>query len=232
MVKSAYVIQHIGFEDLGSLENVLQGSGYSIKYFDAAYDDIKAIDPDLLIILGGPVGVYDNQDYSFIDNEISLLKNRINDNKPTLGICLGAQLIAKALGAKVYFGGVKEIGWGPITLTESGNNSFFKHLIGDDVSVLHWHGDTFDLPQSAVLCAKTDTYPNQGFVYKNNILALQFHPEVTEKGMERWFVGHANEINACKLSIAKLREDTHKYANTLQLRSAMFFREWLERVEK
>ena len=106
-------LQHLAFEDLGALEDVFYQLGYRVRYFEAGVDDLtKAMqDTGLTIILGGPIGVYDTEDYPFLQREIDLLKVRLEKNLPTLGICLGAQLIAHALGAKVYAGHAKEIGW-------------------------------------------------------------------------------------------------------------------------
>lgn len=233
--KEAHVIRHIAFEDLGSFEAILNDRGYSIRYLDAGYDDlnlIKNYKSDLLIVLGGPIGVYDHKDYPFLETEILILKNRIEKDLPTLGICLGAQLIARALGAEVYSGDVKEIGWSKLKLTNEGNNNYFKYLSQNEGEVLHWHGDTFHLPEGAKLQASTDIYVNQAFTYGENILALQFHTEVTERGMEKWFIGHANEISSAKeIDIAKLRGDTKKYVNSLVMNSHLFLNVWLDNVE-
>lgn len=231
MQKKVYVIRHVAFEDLGSFESILKDFGYSISYFEAGFDDISFMhmdQPDLLIVLGGPIGVYDEADYPFISEEIAILKDRIFKDLPALGICLGAQLIAKSLGSKVYSGSAgKEIGWSPLILSERGNKNYFRYLDSSATSVLHWHGDTFDLPDGAVLQASTSKYKNQAFTYGNNILALQFHPEITTRGMEKWFIGHANELSSMKISVQKLREDTKYHADALMRSSNPFMREWL-----
>ena len=113
--------------------------------------------------MGGPISVYDDSDYPFIQDELALLQTRIKSGLPTLGICLGAQLIAKALGANVYTGSVKEIGWFPIALTEMGQSNYFRHLGEDNMPLFHWHGDTFDLPAGAVLQASTHALSQSSF---------------------------------------------------------------------
>ena len=136
--KTIYAIQHLAFEDLGSLEDVFYQLGFRVRYFEAGIDDLtKALDYEgLTIILGGPIGVYETEDYPFLQQEIDLLKVRLEKNLPTLGICLGAQLIAHALGARVYSGHEKEIGWSPLEIRFATNN-ILKPLAY--TSVLHWH---------------------------------------------------------------------------------------------
>lgn len=234
--KRAHVIRHVAFEDLGILDEILKKHAYAIQYFEAGYDDLMVVydlQPEMLIVLGGPIGVYDQIDYPFLQTETYILKNRIEKDLPTLGICLGAQLIASALNSKVFSGGKKEIGWSGLKLTEEGKNNYFKYLDGSLTSVLHWHGDTFNLPTGAKSQASTDIYDNQAFTYGRNILALQFHPEITELGMEKWFIGHANEIASTgSINVAQLRSDTKKYSHNLGQNSKVFFDEWISSLEK
>ncbi len=229
----ARVITHVAFEDLGSFGQILRESGFELAYLNAASDDLDAVKPetdDLLVVLGGPISVNDVGEYPFLETEIGLLKKRLAADRPTLGICLGAQLIARALDAKVYPGQQKEIGWSPLQLSTAGSRSALRHLVGDGVSVLHWHGETFDLPPEAELLASTGLYENQAFAF-GRALALQFHPEVTARGLEQWFVGHIAEIHQTDgISVNQLREDTARFADTLQVRAYRFFTEWLEQV--
>ena len=231
--RKAWAITHVAFEDLGSFEQILKEEGFEIEYLNAAVDDLSDISPetdDLVIILGGPISVNDIDEYPFIQTELEMLTERLKADKPTLGICLGAQLIAKALGAKVYPGQHKEIGWSPIHLDEAGSRSALRHLVGEGVCVLHWHGETFDIPEYAEHLASSELYPNQAFSY-GNTLALQFHPEVTARALEQWYVGHTCEIHQIDgISVNKLRDDTHQFADTLQARAYTFFSEWLEQV--
>lgn len=231
--RKAWAITHVAFEDLGSFEQILKEEGFEIEYLCAATDDLDEISPDtddLLIILGGPISVNDAAEYPFIQAELELLTERLKADKPTLGICLGAQLIARALGANVYPGQHKEIGWSPIRLDEAGSRSALRHLVGDGVCVLHWHGETFDLPEYAEHLASTGYYPNQAFS-QGKALALQFHPEVTRRGLEQWYIGHTGEIHQTSgISVNQLRDDAEKYADTLQARAYSFLTEWLEQV--
>ena len=231
--KLARAITHVAFEDLGSFEQILREADYEVDYVSATSGELDEIRPeadDLLVVLGGPISVNDIAEYPFLGLELEILEKRLAANRPTLGICLGAQMIAAALGAKVYPGQRKEIGWSPIQLTDAGSRSALRHLVGVGVNVLHWHGETFDIPEGAEHLASSALYPNQAFSH-GNALALQFHPEVTARGLEQWFIGHTAEIHQTDgVSVNQLREDTALYADTLQARAYGFFSEWLEHV--
>lgn len=212
--KTIYAIQHLAFEDLGALEDVLYELGFRVRYFEAGVEDLsKALEyTGLTIILGGPIGVYEANDYPFLQQEIDLLKLRLDKKLPTLGICLGAQLIAHALGAKVYAGHVKEIGWSTLDIRYA-NQNLLAPLA--NTPVLHWHGDTFDLPEQATLLASSNIYSNQAFQIGSNILALQFHIEVANESLEKWLIGHSCELRKASINISQLRQDNLKYAPNL-----------------
>ena len=222
-------LRHVAFEDLGLLAPLLAQRGHSVSYVDVPTADLDAVDvlaPDLLVVLGGPIGVYESDKYPFIDRELEWLTKRIAAGRPLLGLCLGSQLIARALGARVYPSGVKEIGWAPVTLTAAGAASCLRHLAG--TPVLHWHGDTFDLPDGAVHLASTAVCRNQAFAFGEHTLALQFHAETAGRALEAWFVGHTCELAATKgLSVAALRAATLRHSPLLIERGSACFREWL-----
>ncbi len=233
-MKHAIAIRHVHFEDLGSLAEILTENDFKIQYLEAGIDDLSSIDPlqaDLLIILGAPIGVYETDNYPFLKDEIALLQARLTNDLPTLGICLGAQLMAAALGAKVYPGKFKEIGWSPLTLKPIAKENYFTHLAAKKTSVLHWHGDTFDLPHNANLLASTELYANQAFSYGNNALALQFHPEVLPEKMEHWYIGHAVELARTQsMTIKQLRQDTQKLGSQLTKQAKLFWQGWLQTI--
>jgi GMP synthase (glutamine-hydrolysing) len=187
---------------------------------------------DLLVVLGGPIGVYDEQDYPFLKDEKACIAHRLKAQKPTLGICLGAQLMAAALGARVYPGtNGAEIGWTAIKAPAGSQTpEWFAPLLGAGVSLLHWHGDTFDLPSGAQHLASTDRYPNQAFSIGNYGLALQFHPEVTVTGLERWYVGHVCELHHADISVTSLRSSAHLFGPALAEAAKTFWKLWLDSV--
>jgi GMP synthase (glutamine-hydrolysing) len=232
----ALVFSHVPFEDLGSLEPELIRRGFSIRTVDVAtarFPIPAAQDCDLLIVMGGPIGVCDSAGYPFLTAEIESIRQRLAARKPTLGICLGAQLMAAALGARVYPGSKgPEIGWFPIYHPASSEPvpTWFAPLLSDGLALFHWHGDTFDLPAGARLLARSDLYANQAFAVGDYGLALQFHPEVTASGLERWYVGHACELHQKRISVAQLRADAHTHAPALLTAATQFFQLWLDYI--
>lgn len=232
--KSVIGIRHVPFEDLDSFAPILKAHNYEIAYREVAVDDLSNPDlasADLLVVLGGPIGVYEERRYPFLRDELALIEKRLARGRPTLGICLGAQLMARAMGAKVYPGGFKEIGWARLVLTEEGRHSCLGRL-GPQDRVLHWHGDTFDLPEGATRLASTLRTPNQAFAVGSSALGLQFHLEATVRGLERWFVGHAFEISATqRVSVSKLRADTVRFAPMLEPHAQACLNVWLDGLE-
>lgn len=185
---------------------------------------------DLLVVLGGPIGAYEDDRYPFLADELNILKRRLRAGRPALGICLGAQLMARALGARVYPGPAKEIGWSLLTLTEAGRSSPLRHL--SETSVLHWHGDTFDLPVGARLLASTPICANQAFAIGSRALALQFHGETEGGDIERWLIGHACEIAAAGLDPRSIRADTERNGERLRTAGSRVFTEWLTGLDR
>ncbi len=230
-LKTAQAIRHIGFEDLGSFALPLRAAGYDIEYIDVAERDAAQLDPlaaDLLVILGGPIGVYDHDAYPVVADEIGLLRSRLAADRPTLGICLGAQLMAAALGSRVYPGPVKEIGWSKLNLSDLAAPNPVAAL--RDLPVLHWHGDTFDLPEGSTLLASTALCTNQAFSRGPNVLGLQFHPEVLGARFEHWLLGHANELATAGIDPVTLRSDAARYAGDLETAGAAMLTGWLSHL--
>lgn len=227
------VFSHVPFEDLGTLEPRLLERGFEIDTIDvttARFPLPQADACDLLIVLGGPIGVYDAPAYPFLTAEARCIRQRLASRRPTLGICLGAQLMASALGARVYPGERgSEIGWFPIHPPAGlAPPPWFKFLFHSGLNLFHWHGDTFDKPAQTINLALTQLYQHQAFAVGNFALALQFHPEVTVEGLERWYVGHACELSANKISVSELRAAATRHAPALAEAAGQFWNGWLD----
>lgn len=232
-MKSAVAIRHVGFEDLGAFAPALRAAGYQVHYRDIGEQELSSPEPekaDLLILLGGPIGAYEDHAYPFLAEEIGILEQHLAANRPTLGICLGAQLIARAAGAQVFPSGVKEIGFAPIRLTQAGQSSCLAPF-ADEPMTLHWHGDTFDLPAGAARLASTDLCENQAFAMGPNIIGFQFHPEASAKGFEKWLVGHAAELAAARIDVPRLRSEAQTYGAELERKAQAVLSAWLGGLE-
>jgi GMP synthase (glutamine-hydrolysing) len=233
--RRALVLSHLSFEDIGSLDVPLRERGFDIETVDVAtacFPLQQAESCDLLVVLGGPIGVYDQQNYPFLKDEVACIGRRLAARKPILGICLGAQLMAAALNARVYPGQHgTEIGWSPLQAAPDTNSpEWFGPLLASGLSLFHWHGDTFDLPPGALHLAKTEVYANQAFTIGDFALGLQFHPEVTAVGLERWYVGHVCELNHAGISASSLRSSAREHAAALEKAAAHFWNLWLDSI--
>ena len=177
MPRTGLIIRHVPHEGIAGYRAPIEAAGYALDRIDVDDPGFGAVDlsePDLLIMMGGPMGVYENELYPWIACQTRRLARRLEAGRPTLGVCFGAQMMAAAMGARVYAGPAKEVGFFPLAAVDQA--SPLRHLQG--VAVLHWHGDTFDLPGDVELLASTAAYPHQAFRRGPNILALQFHAEM------------------------------------------------------
>ncbi len=199
MVRTVLALRHVAFEDAGLLAPLLAQRGAALTYAEAPTMDwagLDALTPDVLVVLGGPIGVYETGAYPFLELEIAAIRARLEADRPTLGVCLGAQLMARALGAQVRPGPVKEIGYAPVQLTQAGAASPLAALADAEGRVLHWHGDQMDAPAGCDVLAHNVVTPVQAFARGSRQLGLQFHIETPPDALEAWLVGHAAEIAA------------------------------------
>jgi GMP synthase (glutamine-hydrolysing) len=230
--KLALAIRHVHYENCGTLEDVLHERGFTVRYVEAGFEPLSDIDlssADLLVSLGGPMAAYHEPRHPWIKDELRLIERAIARLKPTLGICFGAQLVARALGARVYPAPTFELGWKPLLLTEEGKSSSMSQLAPETaVSLLHWHAESFDLPAQATLLASTPGVPHQIFEWGNHVIGFQCHPEFRATDIESWLIGHAFEITgSVEVGAEQLRRDTARFAPGLVRQAREAFGDWL-----
>lgn len=231
-MKKALIIRHVPFEDFGILEPELVKMGFQLQYIEAPLTDFTQFIPmdyDLLIVLGAPIGAFDDQLYPFLAQELAFIKSYLETEKPLLGICLGAQLIARLFRAKVYPMQHKEIGFSTLSINQEIPHNPLSSL--ENIPVLHWHGDQFDIPNECQPLASSQLCPNQAFTYKNHVLALQFHMEADPSRIEQWLVGHSNELMNAKIDLHQLREDAKKYSQLLTQAGKTTFLKWFTQFQ-
>jgi len=185
------VLQHMSFEGPGMIGEWAVEQGYSMNRVHLYAGDPlpKWEETDMLIIMGGPMGVGDAEKYTWMPTEFEFIRLAIQRKVPVVGICLGAQFIAHVLGARVYRNKESEIGWFPLTNVDEA----FRAAMGvDDLTTFHWHGDTFDLPEGTRRLASSEATPNQAFIYGKHVLGLQFHVEVLPSSITD-FLDHLGE---------------------------------------
>lgn len=227
-MKTAVAFRHVPFEDLGTLAEVLHAHGYHWRYIDTPVSTLTHLDPldaDLLVVLGGPIGAYEEDLYPFLKQELHHIRQRLAQGKPVLGICLGAQLMARALGAEVAPMGVKEIGYAPVSVTANAQRALLSPL--DNLPVLHWHGDRFVIPDGATHLASSRVCDNQAFMVGPHALAFQFHPEVSPVALEGWLVGHACELALAGIDPRELRRQAALYSPALVTATQQVIGGWL-----
>ncbi|WBX83948.1 glutamine amidotransferase [Sphingosinicella microcystinivorans] len=229
-MKSALIIRHVPYEGVAGFRKPIKDAGYvvdRIDVTDAAFSSVDLSAPDLVIMMGGPMGVYEAEQYPWISCQLRRLAWRLEADGPTLGVCFGAQMMAAALGARVYAGPVKEVGFKPVTISDAGASSPLRHV--HDVSVLHWHGDTFDLPRGVDLLASSDAYAHQAFRRGPNLLALQFHAEMGEDPrFDAWIDEWPESVLEAGKDIEAMRREHDELGPVAVAAGRRMIEEWLE----
>lgn len=227
-MKTALIIRHVPVEGVAGFRAPIEAAGYQVDRIDVCDPHFSTLDlcePDLLIMMGGPMGVYEQDRHPWIACQLRRLAMRLERNRPTLGVCLGAQMIAGALGARVFPGPAKEVGFHPLALSSDARESPLRHLEG--VAVLHWHGDTFELPAGAERLASSEFYTNQAF-RRGNTLALQFHAEMGEdERFESWLEKWPDAVTAAGGTVEGLRADHVRLGPRLVSAGRAMIAEWL-----
>jgi len=192
-----HYFQHVPFEGLALIESWAQDRGHEVQgtqLYDTHHRLPALEDYEALVVMGGPMGVYEDQDYPWLAAEKDHIRRAISAHKPVLGGCLGAQLIAHSLGATVKPHSHKEIGWYPITLTERARSHRLFEGLEKDLTVLHWHGDRFEIPDGALPLAQSEACDHQGFLYRDRVLGLQFHIEMEQEAVKKIIAACGHEL--------------------------------------
>lgn len=225
------MLQNEECEHLGVFSKILNQNNISYQYIKLfEQENIPNLkEYAAIIILGGPMNVYEEEKYPFLKKEVSTIKEAMKIKKPILGLCLGAQIIARAAGARVYSGKQKEIGWFTINLTKNGiENKIFKNL-EKQITVFQWHQDTFDIPDNGKKLAASNLFPNQAFSIGDNVYAFQFHLEVTKNMIITWIKRYDEELTSLKNEVYPTEIIKSSEQNILQLnnQASLFFSNFL-----
>lgn len=218
---SVLVIRHQYSVSLFKLETIFKEQGFDYRYVEGYATDLSKIDalePDLLVVLGGSMGVYQAEMYPYLNEEIRILKERVAADRPTLGICLGSQLMAASQGKPVYKGKAgSEMGFKPLQVTAEGMKTPMKYFDAAAGDILQLHGDTFDLPDNATLLASSDLYANQAYRIGKNCFAVQFHPEFDQVGYESLLVELCGQVD-----VPAFREAGKKHLAVMERQTTRF----------
>lgn len=228
-----YALYHAATETLGIIEPLLKEAKLPFKACNLHAGDTLPTDAnsiDGLIVMGGPMNVDETHLYSYLAPEIKLIENVIAAGKPVLGICLGSQLIAKALGEKVYANEHREVGWHPVHLTSAGHEDALFAGSPSHFNVLHWHGDTYNLPSGATHLAFSGKCENQAFRYGNNVYGLQFHLEVDPAMVKSWIQanGSAEYIRGADENPEKILATTDSEFHRLEPLAKKIFKNFFD----
>jgi GMP synthase (glutamine-hydrolysing) len=230
-----FVVQHIECETLGAIADALDGAGISYQYIrpfagDPAPRDMG--DASGLIIMGGPMGVYERDSHPFLTAEMRLIEQALAEQKPILGVCLGSQLLAATLGAAVTRGERKEIGWHPVRLKVASGSDPLWAGVESPFTALHWHGDIFALPHGAVSLASSALTEHQAFRYGENAYGFLFHMEATRAIIEEMVRNFAGELGEAAVDGGEILTRSADYLTRLHAIGNLVFQRWASLVQK
>ena len=223
------VIQHTPFETPGTLAQVAQAAGHALQYVLSYADETVPVNctADALIVMGGPMGVYEDERYPFLAAEIQLIQDALANHLPIIGICLGSQLLATALGGTVTPGERKEIGWLPVTFDNDACQGTIWQNIPNAFTAFHWHGDIFTLPDGARALASSQLTACQAFVYHDNAYGMLFHPEVTTDIIAGMVNAFPEELQETAQSESHIVAGSAEYLSRLQTHATTIFQNWV-----
>lgn len=218
------VVRFVAFEDLGVWEDELTAHGFTVRYLDAGVDDLdRAAHAELAVVLGAPIDADDDTHYPYVADVREVLARRAASDLPTIGICLGAQLMAMALGGGVERG-EREVGWSPLTPTADAEGTPWEELAS--APVLHWHADAIVLPPGATSLASTPATLHQAFA-KGRQVAFQCHPEADPEAIERWLIGHTSDLKTWGIDINDIRAQARTWGDESVAAGIRSLRAWL-----
>ena len=238
--KRAVVLLNERAAHLGNFEPVLREHGYAVEVIDAAAPEAEFSaalaasaehgrhTADLVIVLGSSAGVYEASEHPFIASELAYVRERLAAQRPVLGVCFGSQLVAAALGAEVRPGHLVDVGYRTVVPTDAGRSSPVRHVAG--VPVAEWHGDTFDLPAGTVRLASSEAYENEAFGIGDWLLAVQFHPELTDEMHEEWLASDEEYVTRNGHDPAALRAERDRFGAPMQSASQRMLADFLDRL--
>ncbi|MEW6058162.1 MAG: gamma-glutamyl-gamma-aminobutyrate hydrolase family protein [Bdellovibrionota bacterium] len=232
MKKKVCVVQHAPHEGPGTFGGVLREYGFEIETLFATQAGPQAWEQvsrsSLVLVMGGSMGVYEKDLHSFLRPELAALEKRIREKLPTLGVCLGAQLLAEASGGRAYLSGRREVGWHEVQLTDAGLKDPVLGRLDWSKPVFHWHQDTYDLPGIGVGLANSERFAQQAFRLGENIYGLQFHPEVPQSEVREWVLSEPHLPYGSADGVQSVEEILHGAARHSQAMRELA-RELLER---
>jgi GMP synthase (glutamine-hydrolysing) len=228
---TVYVMQHIHCETPGIISECLKTAGISarsIRTFDGGEIPQSMNEAEGLIVMGGPMSVYDHKQFPFLLEEQRLIEAALKDDKPVLGVCLGSQLLAATLGSEVKSGARKEIGWHSVELFESAGSDRLWNGLPPRFTAFHWHGDVFDLPNGSIALAASDLTPCQGFRYGTNAYGFLFHMEVTENIIQNMVEEFSGELEEESITVRSIVEKNRDFLPALQDIGSRVFQRWVK----
>jgi GMP synthase (glutamine-hydrolysing) len=230
-----YVLQHHPVEDLANIAGALEGAALAWQY--VRVHEGQPVPPNMkgaggLIVMGGPMGVYQTDRYPWLRDEFRLIEDAVKSNLPVLGVCLGAQVVAAALGAKVDRNpNGKEIGWHPIRLSDSAKDDRLMRGLPTTMTPFHWHGDIFELPPGAVSLASSDKTPCQAFRHGDKVYGFQFHFEVTQDGVAAMADAFAKDLVRENIAADRMIAQSAEFMPQLEKISGNVFSRWASPIQ-
>jgi GMP synthase (glutamine-hydrolysing) len=228
-LRSVCVLQHFPSENLGTIEDVLRDHRIGFNYIKSSEGEPvpgEMADQAGLIVMGGPMGVYEQARFPFLHDEMRLIESALALGRPVLGVCLGSQLLAAVLGAEVKKGERKELGWHTVMLTESAAQDPLFAGVRPEFWPFHWHGDVFSLPPKAVGLASSEQTQCQAFRYGKNAYGLLFHLEVTGERISQWLSDFAEELREAGGTPAEITKQTPRHLPALKEIASEVFGRW------